>query len=416
MNTISLPQLPWHGMKELKLSLPDSWQVELYHMAGWNRPAMKPEEIKAAITNPIGIAPIRELARGKNEVVIIFDDMTRATRLAEIAPFVLEELSKAGIPDNKIRFVCALGCHGAHNRLDFAKKLGEEILARFPVYNHNPFAHCTYVGTTNTYKTKVYINEEVMKCDLKIGIGLVVPHPASGFGGGGKIILPGVASYEAIEYNHRAALEDMTGYQDNPPYGMGIFDNNPLRFDIEEVISKAFHSSGSGQIRLHIKEKQLTGSLAVNLTESLPLTLNFTADRERIAQLVNRFKNHPSLLCWEMEDEPAFTWNSAEPRINPEPLIETYRLIKQEDPHHPVITNHGPVNLISTLAKYNRSTDIVACDVYPVIPHGIEPTYALYPDGLVRSNSSILVAIRLDTCLRTFRNPGHLIRICGSAH
>ncbi|MCK5513558.1 MAG: DUF2088 domain-containing protein, partial [Deltaproteobacteria bacterium] len=88
MNTISLPQLPWHGTKELKLSLPDSWQVELYHMAGWNRPAMKPEEIKAAITNPIGIAPIRELARGKNEVVIIFDDMTRATRLAEIAPFV----------------------------------------------------------------------------------------------------------------------------------------------------------------------------------------------------------------------------------------------------------------------------------------------------------------------------------------
>lgn len=239
MNTISLPQLPWHGTKELKLNLPDSWQVELYHMAGWNRPAMKPEAIKAAITNPIGIAPIRELARGKNEVVIIFDDMTRATRLAEIAPFVLEELSKAGIPDNKIRFVCALGCHGAHNRLDFAKKLGEEILARFPVYNHNPFAHCTYVGTTNTYKTKVYINEEVMKCDLKIGIGLVVPHPASGFGGGGKIILPGVASYEAIEYNHRAALEDMTGYQDNPPYGMGIFDNNPLRFDIEEAATMA---------------------------------------------------------------------------------------------------------------------------------------------------------------------------------
>ena len=105
-------------------------------------------------------------------------------------------------------------------------------------------------------------------------------------------------------------------------------------------------------------------------------------DRERIAQLVNGFKNHPSLLCWEMEDEPAFTWNSAEPRIKPELLIETYQLIKQEDPDHLVITNHGPVNLVSTLASYNRSTDIVACDVYPVIPHGIKPTYALYPDGL----------------------------------
>lgn len=123
----------------------------------------------------------------------------------------------------------------------------------------------------------------------------------------------------------------------------------------------------------HIMTWMVTGSIQPG---------NESADRERIGQLVNRFKNHSSLLCWEMEDEPAFTWNSAEPRIQPEPLIETYQLIKQEDPDHLVITNHGPVNLISTLAKYNRSTDIVACDVYPVIPHGIKPTYALYPDGL----------------------------------
>ena len=107
MNTITLPQLPWHGTKELKLNLPDSWQVEFYHMDGWNRPALNPDEMRTAITNPIGMAPLRELARGKNEVVIIFDDMTRVTRAEKIVPFVLEELNEAGIPDNKIRFVCA---------------------------------------------------------------------------------------------------------------------------------------------------------------------------------------------------------------------------------------------------------------------------------------------------------------------
>ncbi len=111
-------------------------------------------------------------------------------------------------------------------------------------------------------------------------------------------------------------------------------------------------------------------------------TGNKNANKERIVNLVNKFKDHPSLLCWEMEDEPAFIWNSAEMRIKPEPLIETYQLIKQEDPDHLVITNHGPVNLISTLRKYNSSTDIVACDVYPVIPYGIKLSYALYPDGL----------------------------------
>ncbi len=82
MNTIRVPQLAWYETKELELPLPDSWQAEVYNMAGYNRPAMKPDEIKASISNPIGIPPIRELAKGKKEVVIIFDDMTRVTRKA----------------------------------------------------------------------------------------------------------------------------------------------------------------------------------------------------------------------------------------------------------------------------------------------------------------------------------------------
>jgi hypothetical protein len=78
-----------------------------------------------------------------------------------------------------------------------------------------------------------------MKCDLKIAIGLVVPHPASGFGGGGKIILPGVASFEAIEHNHRATVRDMVEHRENPIVGMGIFDDNPMRLDIEEAATLA---------------------------------------------------------------------------------------------------------------------------------------------------------------------------------
>ncbi len=242
MKTITLPQLAWHGTKELKLPLPNGWQVELYNMAGYNRPAMKPDEIKASITNLIGSTPIRELAKGKKEVVIIFDDMTRVTRAAEIVPFVLEELAQAGIPDNKIRFICALGAHGALNRLNFVKKLGEETLARFPVYNHNPFGNCTYVGTTNTYGTEVYINEEVMKCDFKIAIGSVVPHPMrgfGGFGGGGKIIVPGVASLETIKYNHAAGTKEFREPRERLTTGIEIFDNNPHRADMEEAAALA---------------------------------------------------------------------------------------------------------------------------------------------------------------------------------
>jgi len=200
MTTIRLPQMAWYEPRELELYLPDNWQVEVCNIAGYNRPALSEDQIRDSITNMIDIAPIREAAKGKKEVVIIFDDITRVTRVAKIVPFVLEELAAAGIDDSNIRFIAATGSHGTMNRIDFVKKLGEATVARFPVYNHNPFENCTYVGTTS-FGTEVYLNAEVMRCDFKIAIGSVTPYPAI-FSGGGKIVLPGVSSIETILANH----------------------------------------------------------------------------------------------------------------------------------------------------------------------------------------------------------------------
>ncbi len=231
MPKISLPKLAWHGVKELRISLPDSWQVEVCNMAGYNRTPLSPGATKKAIGNPIGMAPLREYARGKKQVVILFDDMTRVTRTAMIAPLVLAELAAAGIQDKQIRFIASVGCHGALNRVDFVKKLGEDVVKRFPVYNHNPFDNCVYVGTT-TGGTKININAEVMQCDLKIGIGSIVPHEMVGFGGGNKIVLPGVASYETVLALH--APRGKGDFNDTIT-GMGAFENNPRRRDIDEA-------------------------------------------------------------------------------------------------------------------------------------------------------------------------------------
>jgi nickel-dependent lactate racemase len=232
---ISLPQLAWHGSKELKLAIPDGWRVETCDMAGHDRPAMKAAEIREAINSPTGMAPLREYARGKKEVVIIFDDMTRVTRAAGIVPHVLEELAVAGIGDNQIRFISAGGCHAAMNRIDFEKKLGADILKRFPVYNHAPFDNFVYVGTTSQ-GTKLYINAEVMQCDLKIGIGSVVPHIMAGFGGGGKIVLPGVAAYQTIRDMHSPRESSDPGGFMATVTGMGNIEDNPRRQDINEAV------------------------------------------------------------------------------------------------------------------------------------------------------------------------------------
>ncbi|MBI3853925.1 MAG: hypothetical protein HY298_27175 [Verrucomicrobia bacterium] len=101
----------------------------------------------------------------------------------------------------------------------------------------------------------------------------------------------------------------------------------------------------------------------------------------RIRKTVLALKDEPALLFWETEDEPTFVWKKTEARVPPADIIESYRFVKQLDPAHPLYLNHSPTNLVSTLRRYNDGADIVATDIYPVIPPGIRELYALWPDG-----------------------------------
>jgi nickel-dependent lactate racemase len=112
---------------------------------------------------------------------------------------------------------------------EFRKKVGSAILERFRVYNHNCYEHCLEAGVTSR-GTRVLINREVMEADLKVAIGCVTAHAQVGFSGGGKIILPGVAHIDSIAHYHlevNAMAPETTG--------LGNFDDNVLRFNIEEA-------------------------------------------------------------------------------------------------------------------------------------------------------------------------------------
>ena len=201
MVKVNVPQNPWYGDDYLLLDFPDGWEVNVCRMTGEAAPRLTEAAIQAAFDRPIGTGRIRDLARGKQEAVIIFDDLSRPTKAAELVPYVLRELQEAGIADDNIRFVAALGAHGAMKVIDFKKKLGADIPRRYRVYNHNPYENCTSLGNTSR-GTPVSINSEVMSCDFKVAIGVITPHTHTGFGGGSKIFLPGVAHIDTIQANH----------------------------------------------------------------------------------------------------------------------------------------------------------------------------------------------------------------------
>lgn len=267
-----VPTLAWFKGETLELEFPEKWKVSFLPMSGYSKPRVSDEKVRMALKEPIGTKPLARLAKDKKEAVIVIDDMTRPTKAYQILPHLLQELKSVGISDDHIRFIMGGGLHGAWYRYDFSKKIGEENVERYPVYNHNPFANCEKVGETKR-GTPVEINAEYHSCDLKIGIGSVVPHPQTGYGGGAKMILPGVSSFDTVYHNHTIV------HKQNPPMDsyFGFFNDNVTRADIDEA-GKIAHMD----MKIDVLVNGVGDSTAV-----------FAGDlQEEFLQIVGQARNH----------------------------------------------------------------------------------------------------------------------------
>jgi len=80
--------------------------------------------------------------------------------------------------------------------------------------------------------------------------------------------------------------------------------------------------------------------------------------RERLIKEIVAFRDHPALLAWYISDEP--TGN----KVPPEFLAEIYKIVRENDPWHPVsIVFMAP---FMSSVKYADALDIVMADPYPV--------------------------------------------------
>lgn len=191
--------------QQIPVKIPESWNL----ITSQDRPPLKgildPEgEIKKALEHPIGSPLIEELARPGMEVAILFDDLQRPTPAHLAFPEILNRLNRAGIPDERIKGVCALGTHPTPNLDQLRKKIGGEAFYRLQgrLFIHDPHASDNVIIGKTHRGTLVEINPHVAFADLIIGIGECMPHPISGYGGGYKIIMPGVCSYRSVADHH----------------------------------------------------------------------------------------------------------------------------------------------------------------------------------------------------------------------
>jgi nickel-dependent lactate racemase len=185
-----------------------------------------------AIDSPIGSAPLKDLAKGKKNIVFLVEDSTRDTPLSRIMPVVVNYLNRHGVPDEAMSFLTAPGTHRIMTDKEILEKLGEEMVRRFLVRQHDATINADMVDmgmvSAGNYEIPVHINRYALEADLLVGLGNIVPHSDAGYSGGAKIVQPGVCDFVTTSATHQAA-----GFCPDIPLGM--VEGNPCRRGMEEV-------------------------------------------------------------------------------------------------------------------------------------------------------------------------------------
>jgi nickel-dependent lactate racemase len=185
-------------------------------------------EIRRAIEHPIGVPPLREMARGvrrvagrgAGRVVIAADDLTRQTPAGLIIPALLDELNRAGVADEQVSVLIALGTHRPMTPAEIERHFGPDVTGRVRVANHpwqDPGQLADLGATPNG--TPIQASRLALEAGLLIGIGSVAPHHIPGYSGGGKIVQPGLcgpATTGATHYLSTRAPRSYLGQLENP--------------------------------------------------------------------------------------------------------------------------------------------------------------------------------------------------------
>jgi nickel-dependent lactate racemase len=185
------------------------------------------DPIRLALAAPIGSPPLRDLLHPGQSVAIVTSDITRPCPTHLMLPPIMDELAAAGIPDEDVIVVFALGTHRPHTDEERARLAGPEMAARLRCMDSDP-AQMVPVGTTSR-GTPVEVFRPVVEADVRIALGNVEPHYFAGYSGGAKAIMPGVCSPNTIRHNHAMMVE--------PNACTGVLDGNPVREDIEEGVA-----------------------------------------------------------------------------------------------------------------------------------------------------------------------------------
>ena len=193
----------------------------------------------AALERPVGGPRFSELIGPDRSLSIIIDNQFRPTPASKILPAVFDAVERRRVRDARV--ICANGKVFPMSERDTELKLGRGNLDRMqrlgiPFFQNDDPRNAdlyTFKGVSSR-GTPVWVHDEVARCDVRIAIGQTQSNHW-GYGGGGKLILPG----GVLRRDHRVQ-----------PRRLRAVASNPLRRDGRTDADR--HRRGRHDVRSHL--------------------------------------------------------------------------------------------------------------------------------------------------------------------
>jgi lactate racemase len=224
-----------YGNKTIECHIPDTIRTRVL-MPPKNVPESSPRKaLISSLNDPIQANPLSSTLSAGKKALLIVPDKTRQCILDQLLPIIVDYLVDNGIHSGDITILFANGTHQNQTREDVELLLGADIPDSIRIEQHDSknAGSLEYITTTSR-GTPVFVNKLVRKADIVLTVGGILHHYFAGFGGGPKLIVPGVAGYETAQRNHSYTIdvtgEFHTGCRD------GNLDTNPVYLDIVEAV------------------------------------------------------------------------------------------------------------------------------------------------------------------------------------
>lgn len=188
--------------------------------------------VAQALDHPLDGPPLTDICAGGGPATVIVPDSTRETFLPAVLPEVLRRFRLGGIAESETTILVACGTHPPADERSLRALVGD-IPGPVRVVQHDARATSGLVEAGTVDRLPIRFNRIALESKLLVTVSGVRHHYFAGFGGGPKMVFPGVAGYSEIQANHAKVLQVSRGEPTRHPHcEPGVRAGNPVAEEI----------------------------------------------------------------------------------------------------------------------------------------------------------------------------------------